>query len=78
MVLYEPSAFHLLRQMGSTGVSALAEITQVAQRTSHGVLTGDYRGAVAGFVDYWNGAGTWDVMSARRCDPQRVALPRAD
>jgi pimeloyl-ACP methyl ester carboxylesterase len=62
MVLYEPSAFHLLRQMGSTGVSALAEITQVAQRTSHGVLTGDYRGAVAGFVDYWNGAGTWDVM----------------
>jgi len=62
MVLYEPSAFHLLRLMGSTGASAYAEIANVAQRTSHGVLTGDYRGAVAGFVDYWNGAGTWDAM----------------
>jgi pimeloyl-ACP methyl ester carboxylesterase len=26
------------------------------------VVTGDYRGAVAGFVDYWNGPGTWDTM----------------
>jgi pimeloyl-ACP methyl ester carboxylesterase len=62
MVLYEPSAFHLLRQMGGAGVSAYAEIASVAQRTSHGVVTGDYRGAVAGFVDYWNGAGTWDAI----------------
>src|SRR5215467_2596301 len=38
------------------------KIANVAQRTSHGVLTGDYRGAIASFVDYWNGAGTWDGM----------------
>jgi len=67
MVLYEPSAFHLLRQMGSGGVSAYEEIGSVARRTSHGVVTGDYRGAIADAVDYWNGAGTWDAM--------RPALP---
>jgi len=62
VVLYKPTAFQLLHLMGDAGVSAYAEIANVAQRTSLGVLTGDYRGAVAGFVDYWNGAGTWDAM----------------
>ena len=26
------------------------------------VVVGDYRGAVAGFVDYWNGRGAWDSL----------------
>jgi len=62
MALYEPSAFHLLRQMGEPGAEAYAEITGVARRICRGVDTGDYRGAVAAFVDYWNGAGAWDTM----------------
>jgi pimeloyl-ACP methyl ester carboxylesterase len=62
MALYEPSAFHLLRQMGETGSVAFAEIAGVANRICQGVITGDYRGAVAAFVDYWNGLGAWDVM----------------
>ena len=33
MALYEPSAFHLLRQMGERGAEAFAEITSVARRT---------------------------------------------
>jgi pimeloyl-ACP methyl ester carboxylesterase len=62
MALYEPVAFHLLRELGEAGAQALAEIIPVAQRISHGVVTGNYRGSMAAFVDYWNGPGTWDQM----------------
>ena len=62
MALYEPSAFHLLRQMGEPGAEAYREIAGVARRICQGVVTGDYRGAVAGFVDYWNGPGAWNTM----------------
>jgi pimeloyl-ACP methyl ester carboxylesterase len=62
MALYEPSAFHLLRQMGGVGARAHEEIAGVARRICQGVVTGEYRGAVAAFVDYWNGPGTWNTM----------------
>lgn len=62
MALYEPSAFHLLRQMGEHGAAAFGEIAGVANRVSQGVAAGDYRGAVAAFVDYWNGSGAWDAL----------------
>jgi pimeloyl-ACP methyl ester carboxylesterase len=62
MALYEPTAFHLLRQMGEAGAAALAEIAGVAERMGCGVLAGDYRGAVAAFVDYWNGPGARDGL----------------
>lgn len=62
MTLYEPSAFHLLRQMGGSASEAYAEISGVAQRVSEAVLSGDYRTAVAGFVDYWNGPAAWNAM----------------
>lgn len=60
--LYEPSAFHLLRQMGERGAGPFAEIAGVARRMCQGVVTGDYRSAVAGFVDYWNGPGSWNKL----------------
>jgi pimeloyl-ACP methyl ester carboxylesterase len=62
MALYEPSAFHLLRQMGGQGALAHAEIAGIAEAVCQGVLTGDYRGAVAAFINYWNGPGAWDAM----------------
>lgn len=62
LALYEPSAFHLLRHMGERGVEPYAEIAAVARIISHGVLVGDYRGAVAAFVDYWNGPGSWNAL----------------
>ena len=62
LALYEPSAFHLLRHVGDAGRAARAEIGDVAQRISHGVVSGDYRSAVAHFIDYWNGPGTWAAM----------------
>jgi len=62
LALYEPSAFHLLGAMGPSGASALAELTAIVDATGKGVLSGDYRGAAAAFVDYWNGKGAWDAL----------------
>src|SRR5262249_30968106 len=72
IALYEPSVFHLLRQMGAPGALALAEIGRVADSVCRGVLSGDYRGAAAGFVDYWNGPGAWEAM----CPDAQNALIR--
>ena len=62
LTIYEPSAFHLLKQFGDRGAAALAEIEAVAIATRKGVVSGDYRGAAASFVDYWSGAGTWNGL----------------
>ena len=62
MALYEPAAFHLLRQLGEPGAEAFSEIAGVARRIADGVLTGDYRRVIAEFVDYWSGAGTWQTV----------------
>jgi pimeloyl-ACP methyl ester carboxylesterase len=62
MALYEPSAFHLLRQMGEAGAEAFAEIANLTRTVCEGIVSGDYRGSVSAFVDYWNGRGAWDAM----------------
>jgi pimeloyl-ACP methyl ester carboxylesterase len=62
MTLYEPSAFHLLRQMGQAGAKAFAEISAVARRLGQCVIDGDYRAGVADFVDYWSYPGAWNAM----------------
>jgi len=62
LTLYEPSAFHLLRQFGPRAAAAFAEIRGVADLIGAGVLIGDYRGAAATFVDYWSGPGAWDAL----------------
>jgi pimeloyl-ACP methyl ester carboxylesterase len=61
LTLYEPTAFHLLKQFAG-GAAALAEITAVARKTGDGIISGDYRGAAACFVDYWSGPGAWGAM----------------
>jgi pimeloyl-ACP methyl ester carboxylesterase len=62
LTLYEPSAFHLLRTMGSNGADALAEIIAISKRTADSVSCGDYRAAAASFVDYWGGRGAWEAL----------------
>lgn len=62
MTLYEPSAFHLLRQMGQAGAKAFAEISAVARRLGQCVIDGDYRAGVADLVDYWSYPGAWNAM----------------
>lgn len=60
--LYEPAAFHLLKMDPHDGEAALADIASIAGRVKRLVSDGrDYDAAMA-FLEYWNGAGTWDAM----------------
>lgn len=70
--LYEPSAFHLLREIGDQGAAAFAEISGVARATGASVIAGDYAGAAKFFVDYWSGAGAWAALRP----PVQAALIR--
>jgi pimeloyl-ACP methyl ester carboxylesterase len=62
LALYEPSAFHLLKLIGDRGAAALAEIADITRVTAQGVITGDYAGAAAAFVNYWGGVGAWAAL----------------
>ena len=62
LTLYEPSAFHLLRQMGEAGAKAFAEISAIARHLSQCVIIGDYRAGIADFIDYWNFPGAWKAI----------------
>jgi pimeloyl-ACP methyl ester carboxylesterase len=68
LALYEPSAFHLLRQMGGAGAATWAEIAGVAQRLGEAIAMGDYRSGMAAFFDYWNGPGAWNAVHPERQD----------
>ena len=46
LALYEPSAFHLLNQIDG-GAGPLAEILAITREAGNGVITGNYRAAVA-------------------------------
>jgi pimeloyl-ACP methyl ester carboxylesterase len=77
MALYEPSAFHLLRQIGAAGAQGDAEIAALARRIGEAVVTGDYRGGVARFVDYWNGSGAWTALRPAARDALVRWAPKA-
>jgi pimeloyl-ACP methyl ester carboxylesterase len=64
--LVEPSCFHLLRQAQPEYRELLAEIQDLAEAVNCGVLSGDYRGAMHPFIDYWGGAGSWKKLSDER------------
>lgn len=61
LVLIEPVAFHLLWDDSSNPGNRrlLDEVTDIAAGMSRGVASGDYRRAMAHFIDYWNGEGAW-------------------
>ena len=59
LTLIEPSCFHVLVDEIESHAHALAEIRSVAGAISCAVLSGDFRGGMETFIDYWGGAGTW-------------------
>ena len=66
LVLIEPVAFHLLREQAPHEESRrlLRGLRAVASQIAKATANGNYRGAMARFVDYWNGTGAW-----KRLDP---------
>jgi pimeloyl-ACP methyl ester carboxylesterase len=66
LTLIEPSCFHVLRTAEKSETHLLDEIRTVAQAVNHGVISGDYAGSMQTFIDYWNGAGSWQKLSGER------------
>jgi pimeloyl-ACP methyl ester carboxylesterase len=66
LTLIEPSCFHLLVDEIDSHAQALAEIRSVAGAINCAVLSGDYRGGMQTFIDYWGGAGTWKRVAEER------------
>jgi len=62
LTLVEPAAFYLLRQGWPSERALFREIAGVATAVSEAVVSGNYRGGMRHFVDYWNGAGAFDGL----------------
>ena len=69
VTLIEPVAFHLLRH-DTQGRDLYNEVCRIGDRVRQSVACGDYWSAMARFVDYWNGNGTWESLT----DDKRAAL----
>ena len=63
LTLIEPTLFHLLTTGRSEDMAYYSEISAVANAIRVDCLNGTPKRAMAHFVDYWNGAGTWQSMT---------------
>jgi pimeloyl-ACP methyl ester carboxylesterase len=63
LTLYEPSAFRLLRDIGTAGAAAHRDITDLADTTRASANAGRDIEAMRVFYDYWQGAGAWEKLS---------------
>lgn len=70
LTLIEPVAFHILRNSDPWGTGFFGQIQVLAEAVANAVTGGDGQGAMARFVDYWNGDGAWDRLN----DRQRASL----
>lgn len=66
LAMIEPVAFYLLRGGAPQDFGYFREINEIAQRVSSAVVSGDYTTGMARFVDFWNGPGAWDSLSAEK------------
>jgi pimeloyl-ACP methyl ester carboxylesterase len=74
LTLYEPGAFHLLRQLDHAK-AALAEIRALALAVATGVVAGDLHAAAQDFVDYWAGPGAFATMHPCAQEAMRARMP---
>lgn len=62
LALYEPCMFHLLRNGDQTDKALFAEITAISDGLKAGCCVGDVQPGMRSFLDFWNGAGSWDRL----------------
>jgi pimeloyl-ACP methyl ester carboxylesterase len=76
LTLYEPSAFHLLKEMGVEGRKAHAEVVDVARGMREALDAGAPDRGAACFIDYWNGTGAWPSMKPALREEILAYLPK--
>jgi pimeloyl-ACP methyl ester carboxylesterase len=79
LVLIEPVAFHLLCDDTPSSRRLFLEAIEIATLVWRATASGDYRSGMVGFIDYWNGPGSWmrlkpEVQAALARRVPKVAL----
>jgi len=79
LVLIEPVAFHLLCDDTPSNRRLFLEAMEIAALVWRATASGDYRSGMGGFIDYWNGPGSWirlkpEVQAALARRVPKVAL----
>lgn len=59
LTVYEPAAFHMLRDGAAGDRKVYAEIAAVEGYLAACAQDGDAHAGMRHFIDYWNGEGTW-------------------
>lgn len=73
LALIEPIPFFLLKQMGRD--EAWREISAVRDHVRAYGAAGDWMRAAQGFVEYWQGAGSWQAMPPKRRESLASSVP---
>jgi pimeloyl-ACP methyl ester carboxylesterase len=76
LTLYEPAAFHLLRELGADGRRALLELQLLGHRVEWASRVTETEEAARLFVSYWGGSEAWKKMSNRARQAICAYLPK--
>ena len=76
LTLYEPSAFHLLPEIGVDGKRALCELSTLAECGKLAIRSKEPKEAARLFVTYWGGDEAWEHMSEHAIQSVCEYLPK--
>lgn len=68
LTLYEPAAFHFLKDGNGLDKRLFQQIAGLSDRISSAAANDNIPAGMQDFVDFWNGAGFWDALSTAAHD----------
>ncbi|MEP1353445.1 MAG: alpha/beta hydrolase [Tateyamaria sp.] len=63
LTLYEPAAFHFLKNGNGLDKRLFQQIASLSAQVSRAAANDNIPAGMRDFVDFWNGAGFWDALS---------------
>jgi pimeloyl-ACP methyl ester carboxylesterase len=75
LTVYEPTAFSVLRDGEQEDRRLLDEIASMAAEMRRQIANGHERLAMARFIDFWSGQGSWDRLPAAQQDEFGSLVP---
>ena len=76
LTLIEPVAFHVLSNDDPLGEVYMSQVRDIADYVQSALAMGDRNAAMHCFVDYWNGFGAWEALSARHRQKIMAVAPK--
>lgn len=76
LCLYEPTSFHVLRDLGGEGEALIGEIVALNGGLRADVEAGLRRKAASDFTEFWSGPGAFDALSPERQAAMQDWVPK--